>query len=99
MNCLSHKASFYFTAKHKNITSWRIKSVILFRADHIKWQSMIGFETKKMEKSCFSGDRFSVFFDLYMEGYIKTTTNTQLPKCSQFANGEQNNVKCLISTI
>ena len=24
----SHKASCYFTAKNKNITSWRIKSVI-----------------------------------------------------------------------
>lgn len=53
MNCLSHKASFYFTAKHKNITSWRIKGMILFRADHIKWQSMIGFETKKWKKVAF----------------------------------------------
>ena len=26
----------------------------------------------KNEKSCFKGDRFQVFFDLYMEGYIKT---------------------------
>ena len=25
---------------------------------------------KKMKKSCFLGDRFQVFFDLYMEGYI-----------------------------
>ena len=27
--------------------------MILFRADHIKWQSMIGFETKKWKKVAF----------------------------------------------
>ena len=71
MNCLSHKALFYFTAKHKNITSWRIKSMILFRADHIKWQSMIGFETKIIKKVAFQVIDFRSFLTYIWRGIYK----------------------------